>query len=235
MTTFSSQTSVCLAALALSCFAIGPANSAMPVVKPGGSFLGTVAPEWRAMQVEVQSEESSFAHLAVALECNPSTKRVFFDALLLRIITKSSETPDSDLYAMGTKVEIPYPGTDWQRWLGKLSTKILVNGSAKAVDLPYFAPIRQSAGGAEPVAGYVVKLNPGEMRPREVTLLKGSKTEIAKEISGQIRRSLDGGEGTLPASVGFSFFSTSGRPVTLTFDLQGLEQTVLGALKSSCN
>lgn len=221
--------------LALACAGVGHAGATTPEIKSAGSFLGTVAPEWKALQVEVQSEESAFAHLAVALECNPSTKRVFFDALLLRMITKSSETPESDIYALGTKVEIPYPGTDWQRWLGKLPVKVGVNGGARSADFPYFAPTRLSSAGAVSVAGYVVKLNPGEMRPRVVPLLRGSKSEIAREIAGQIRRSLDGGEGSLPAAASFSLVTTGGLPVVLTFDLRELEQSILGALKKSCN
>lgn len=199
---------------------------AAPELRPSDSFLKTQDPAWKAFQLVFPSVESNFAELLIAVECNPQAKRVFFDGLLLSILIRANETPDSDIYALGTKVEDPFPGTDWQQWLGKLRATISVAGQPKAVELPYFGPKGK--------AGYVAKLTPGEMRPREVAVLRGSKAEIAKSIASQVGQAVGVPDGAPLGPVGLGVTTTGGRPVSLTFDLAGAEAAVLNGLSQSC-
>lgn len=205
---------------------IAPATYGAPALRPSESFLKTQDPAWKGFQLSVPSQESNFAELIIAAECNARSKRVFFDGLLLSILVRSSETPDSDIYALSTTVEEPYPGTDWQRWLGKLRVTISGGGQPTPVDLPYFSPPGK--------AGYVAKLTPGEMRPREVGVLRGSKAEIATAIASQSAQALGARDLAALGVVNIGVTTTGGRPISLTFDMKGVEAALQEALWQSC-
>lgn len=198
-------------------------------------FLKSEGSEWIRTEFLVKAEESDYAHLQFAIECNPAKHRVFFDATLLTLYTKSKTNPESDISGLLTKELNETSKTDWQPWAGQIDVRMQSPSGQIASNFLYFVPSTSpSPGIVTEVNGYSIKLSQTEMRPREVKVFKGNASDIQKAITSKIRASTGTTEDLPLTKTSFGVTSTGGRPLTFTFTISDLERLLGETLKNVC-